>query len=576
MPTTVGQHAVAAFTNPSNGDPLDATVVKSNDNTLRTSYVNHDADTGIHVQSSLLSARPAAGVAGRKWMTTDSGAVKLWYDTGSVWEEIEPTSADTAIKLSSARTFALTGDVTGSVSSDLTSGASIASTYAGTVPVAKGGTGLTAAPTNGQIPIGNGTGYTLATLTAGTNVTITNSAGSVTIASTGALAGTGTTNTVPRYTASATLGDSGITDNGTTIALTRSALTLGTVAYTVPGSQGAANTVLTNNGSGTLSWASSVTGTGTNGRGARFSGTSTIADGAIRDDGTLVAVAGAVEAGVAFKVHGDIKTTGDMSVGDDLTVVGNNLNINGVTYTWPSSATEGVLKRASNGTLFWGPAIPPQDLQTFNANGTWTKPSFGNTALIEVWGAGGSGARDTTNASGGGGGGYSYRIVPTGSLNATESITVGAGGVGVSVNGAGNNGGTSDFAGGGTKEVVAYGGSGGSNSATQVALGGTARRIGSVISTTLGFGHLEHADRMFNGGWSSAASLGTIPASLYDAVYGGGGGASTVNNVNSFVVFGGRGGLANTAGSAPGGGGGYATSGTSGAGAAGRVVVTVW
>ena len=50
-----------------------------------------------------------------------------------------------------------------------------------TIPVSKGGTNLTATPANGQIPIGNGSGYTLATLTAGTNITISNSAGGITI-----------------------------------------------------------------------------------------------------------------------------------------------------------------------------------------------------------------------------------------------------------------------------------------------------------------------------------------------------------------------------------------------------------
>jgi hypothetical protein len=54
-----------------------------------------------------------------------------------------------------------------------------------TLAVASGGTGLTATPTNGQIDIGNGTGFTRTTLTAGSNVTITNGAGSITIASTG-------------------------------------------------------------------------------------------------------------------------------------------------------------------------------------------------------------------------------------------------------------------------------------------------------------------------------------------------------------------------------------------------------
>jgi hypothetical protein len=52
----------------------------------------------------------------------------------------------------------------------------------GTVPVANGGTGLSTTPSNGQIDIGNGTGFTRATLTAGTAITITNTAGTITIA----------------------------------------------------------------------------------------------------------------------------------------------------------------------------------------------------------------------------------------------------------------------------------------------------------------------------------------------------------------------------------------------------------
>ena len=43
----------------------------------------------------------------------------------------------------------------------------------------------TTAPTNGQIPIGNGTDYTAATITAGTGITVTNGAGTISIAATG-------------------------------------------------------------------------------------------------------------------------------------------------------------------------------------------------------------------------------------------------------------------------------------------------------------------------------------------------------------------------------------------------------
>lgn len=55
----------------------------------------------------------------------------------------------------------------------------------GTLPIANGGTQLTTTPTNGQLLIGNGTTYTLATLTAGTNISITNGAGSITVNTTG-------------------------------------------------------------------------------------------------------------------------------------------------------------------------------------------------------------------------------------------------------------------------------------------------------------------------------------------------------------------------------------------------------
>lgn len=58
----------------------------------------------------------------------------------------------------------------------------------GTLPVANGGTNVATVPTNGQLLIGNGTGYTLASLTAGSNITITPGAGTISIAATGAAA----------------------------------------------------------------------------------------------------------------------------------------------------------------------------------------------------------------------------------------------------------------------------------------------------------------------------------------------------------------------------------------------------
>jgi len=67
----------------------------------------------------------------------------------------------------------------------------------GTLPIANGGTGLTSAPANGALDIGNGSGFTRTTLTAGSNITITNAAGGITIAATGSTGVTSVTGTAP-------------------------------------------------------------------------------------------------------------------------------------------------------------------------------------------------------------------------------------------------------------------------------------------------------------------------------------------------------------------------------------------
>jgi hypothetical protein len=84
----------------------------------------------------------------------------------------------TSVALSAPTIFTVSG-------SPITTSGTLALTYSGTaLPVANGGTSVTTTPTNGQLLIGNGTDYTVATLTAGSNITITNSAGGITIAST--------------------------------------------------------------------------------------------------------------------------------------------------------------------------------------------------------------------------------------------------------------------------------------------------------------------------------------------------------------------------------------------------------
>tara|TARA_R110000868_G_scaffold157482_1_gene384770 strand:- start:3174 stop:3884 length:711 start_codon:yes stop_codon:yes gene_type:complete len=59
------------------------------------------------------------------------------------------------------------------------------------VAVQSGGTGLSTIPTNGQLLIGNGVGYTLNTLTPGVGIGVTNGAGTIALANTGVLSWSG-------------------------------------------------------------------------------------------------------------------------------------------------------------------------------------------------------------------------------------------------------------------------------------------------------------------------------------------------------------------------------------------------
>lgn len=92
--------------------------------------------------------------------------------------------------------------------------------------VPQGGTGNSAAPANGQLLIGNGTGYTLATLTDGTGISITEGAGSITITSTGVTVYPGAG--IPKSTGSAWDTSYNTTGSGGTIALSVSPAFTGT------------------------------------------------------------------------------------------------------------------------------------------------------------------------------------------------------------------------------------------------------------------------------------------------------------------------------------------------------------
>lgn len=130
-----------------------------------------------------------------------------------------------------------TGRISGSYTGITGVGTLTAGTWnATTIGTAYGGTGLTATPTNGQLAIGNGSGYSLATLTAGTNVSISNTAGGITISATPAAGGTVQSVNVSGGTTGLTTSGGPVTVTGTiTLAGTLNVANGGTGATTLSG-----------------------------------------------------------------------------------------------------------------------------------------------------------------------------------------------------------------------------------------------------------------------------------------------------------------------------------------------------
>jgi hypothetical protein len=101
----------------------------------------------------------------------------------------------------------------------------------GVVPVTSGGTGLSTIPTNGQLLIGNGTGYSLNTLGTSAGISVTNGLGTIVVANTGVLsniAGSGIS--VSSATGNVTIANTGVLSfSAGTTGLTPATATTGAV-----------------------------------------------------------------------------------------------------------------------------------------------------------------------------------------------------------------------------------------------------------------------------------------------------------------------------------------------------------
>ncbi|MCX6109562.1 MAG: hypothetical protein NTZ90_08170 [Proteobacteria bacterium] len=115
-----------------------------------------DLSQGAAVTGTLAVGNGGTGTSA----STGTGSVVLSNSPNLVSPAL---GTPTSINLTSATGLPLTSGVTG------------------TLGTANGGTGTTGTPTNGQLHIGNGAGFTLATLTSGTGINVVNTAGTITL-----------------------------------------------------------------------------------------------------------------------------------------------------------------------------------------------------------------------------------------------------------------------------------------------------------------------------------------------------------------------------------------------------------
>lgn len=367
-----------------------------------------------------------------------------------------------------------------------------AANVTGIVGIANGGTALSSTPTNGQIDIGNGTNFTRTTITPGTGITVTNGAGTITIAA--------SSGPVGATYAWGDCSDGNVTVNSS-VTLTRDMfynnLTLGASAALNPGGYRifvCGTLDLTAAPSLAINYSGSNGGNASGGTG-----------------GTASAASIAHELGIGAQGQSGVNGTVSSSNG---TAGGNGISSNN------GGNSAGAGAGGGDGTVFSGGAAGTQSAANTYKPSYWPSVlpgtsfaglSFGVTNAGAGGASGGSGGNSAGTSGGSGAGGNGGNVISifantiSRGTNANSSIINASGGTGGNgAAGAGGGGGGGGSGGGGGYVLIGY-----------------ATLTGSAITNAI----------EISGGAGGAGGNGSSPALGGDG--GGSGGSGTVLMYNT-------------------------------------------